>query len=112
MLQGEESTGSRDERQVEIAVVGIGSLTPGETSSRSFWRSVIDGDDLITDVPSSHWNIEDYYDPDPTAQIGFGRGQPRSNRSALVFLQKCPRSFPKSTRSSKVITFRSIFFRI
>src|SRR5262249_46088462 len=28
---------------------------------------VVRGDDLMTDVPPTHWLIDDYYDPDPAA---------------------------------------------
>jgi acyl transferase domain-containing protein/NADP-dependent 3-hydroxy acid dehydrogenase YdfG len=52
-------------RMPPIAVVGIGALFPGETGSDGFWRTIIAGKDCITEVPPSHWLIEDYYDPDP-----------------------------------------------
>ncbi|MAC26947.1 MAG: beta keto-acyl synthase, partial [Myxococcales bacterium] len=50
-----------------IAVVGVSTLFPGSVDSRGFWRDILAGRDLITDVPPSHWLIEDYYDPDPKA---------------------------------------------
>ncbi len=53
--------------QVPVAVVGIGALAPGSTDPTGFWRTVISGRDLITDVPPSRWLVEDHYDPDPTA---------------------------------------------
>lgn len=55
-------------RQVPVAVVGIGSLTPGATDADAFWRTVLDGRDLISDVPAGHWLVSDYYDPDPAAE--------------------------------------------
>ncbi|MDT4986316.1 MAG: hypothetical protein QOI74_410, partial [Micromonosporaceae bacterium] len=55
-------------RQVPIAVVGIGALLPGSPDAGEFWRTVVAGRDLITDVPASRWLVEDYYDPDPAAQ--------------------------------------------
>ncbi|WP_221761184.1 type I polyketide synthase [Kibdelosporangium aridum] len=55
-------------RQQPIAVVGVGALMPGSTDVEGFWRSVLEGRDLITDVPPTHWLVEDYYDPDPAAQ--------------------------------------------
>ncbi|MDQ0792389.1 acyl transferase domain-containing protein [Streptomyces sp. B1I3] len=53
--------------QVPIAVVGIGALVPGATDAAGYWRTVVAGRDLITDVPASRWLVEDYYDPDPAA---------------------------------------------
>ncbi|MCB9660084.1 MAG: SDR family oxidoreductase [Sandaracinaceae bacterium] len=49
-----------------IAIVGVSSLMPGSISADGFWRDILSGKDLITDVPASHWLIEDYYDPDPS----------------------------------------------
>ena len=54
-------------QQTPIAVVGVSALFPGSTDSRGFWADILAGKDLITDVPPSHWLIEDYYDPDPKA---------------------------------------------
>ncbi|MFF5897469.1 SDR family NAD(P)-dependent oxidoreductase [Streptomyces argenteolus] len=53
--------------QVPIAVVGIGALLPGSPGADGFWRTVVAGRDLITDVPASRWLVEDFYDPDPAA---------------------------------------------
>ncbi|MBL8616007.1 MAG: hypothetical protein JNM72_10400, partial [Deltaproteobacteria bacterium] len=50
-----------------IAVVGVSALFPGSTDESGFWRDILAGKDLITDVPAGHWLIEDYYDPDPSA---------------------------------------------
>ncbi len=54
-------------RQVPIAVVGVAALMPGSVNAASFWRNIVSGRDLITDVPPSHWRIDDYYNADPTA---------------------------------------------
>ena len=58
---------STHRKQTHIAVVGVRALFPGSTDSRCFWNDILAGKDLITDVPASHWLIEDYYDPDPKA---------------------------------------------
>ena len=47
-------------QQTPIAVVGVSALFPGSTDARGFWKDILDGRDLITDVPPSHWLIEDY----------------------------------------------------
>jgi acyl transferase domain-containing protein len=53
--------------QQPIAIVGVSALFPGSTDANGFWRDILEGRDLITDVPASHWLVEDYYDPDPSA---------------------------------------------
>jgi len=54
-------------RTTPIAIVGVSALFPGSVEPGGFWRDILAGTDLIRDIPSSHWLIEDYYDPDPTA---------------------------------------------
>ena len=53
-------------RQVPIAIVGMGAIMPGATDVASFWRCLIEGEDLITDVPENRWLVDDHYDPDPS----------------------------------------------
>jgi len=50
-----------------VAVVGTAALLPGSPSVAHFWRILVTGQDLMTDVPSGRWRIEDHYDPDPRA---------------------------------------------
>ncbi|WP_437571742.1 SDR family NAD(P)-dependent oxidoreductase [Sorangium sp. So ce542] len=54
-------------RTPAIAVVGVSAIFPGSLDAHGFWRDILAGTDLITDVPSTHWLVEDYYDPDPSA---------------------------------------------
>ena len=49
-----------------IAIVGVSALFPGSLDATGFWKDILEGNDLITDVPASHWLIDDYYDPDPS----------------------------------------------
>ncbi len=51
-----------------IAIVGVSAIFPGSIDKTGFWRDILAGKDLISDVPPSHWLIEDYYDPDPKAR--------------------------------------------
>ncbi len=48
-----------------IAIVGVSALFPDSINAGGFWQNILDGRDLITDVPPSHWLIDDYFDPDP-----------------------------------------------
>jgi acyl transferase domain-containing protein len=50
-----------------IAIVGVSALFPGSSDATGFWRDILAGRDLLSDVPESHWRIDDYYDPDPKA---------------------------------------------
>jgi malonyl CoA-acyl carrier protein transacylase len=58
---------SKNRQMVPIAVVGVSALFPGSSDARGFWADIMAGRDLITDVPPTHWLVEDYYDPDPAA---------------------------------------------
>lgn len=55
-------------RQTPIAVVGVAALFPGSVEKDGFWQDILAGRDLITDVPTTHWLVEDYYDADPRAR--------------------------------------------
>jgi acyl transferase domain-containing protein/NADP-dependent 3-hydroxy acid dehydrogenase YdfG len=56
-----------DTSPVSIAIVGMAALMPGSPDVSTFWHNIVQGRDLITDVPATHWLIDDYYDPDPAA---------------------------------------------
>ncbi|WP_293064412.1 MULTISPECIES: type I polyketide synthase [unclassified Moorena] len=53
--------------QTPIAIVGMASLLPKARNLQEYWTNIIAKIDCITDVPASHWNVDDYYDPDPRA---------------------------------------------
>ncbi|MFI6956521.1 SDR family NAD(P)-dependent oxidoreductase [Nocardia sp. NPDC050408] len=55
-------------QQIPVAIVGIASLTPGASDSDTFWQTVLRGQDLLSDVPPTHWLIDDYFDPDPATK--------------------------------------------
>ncbi|WP_204800715.1 type I polyketide synthase [Mycobacterium riyadhense] len=46
-----------------IAVVGVSALFPNSPDAEHFWRNIVDGADLLSDIPESHWRLSDYYDP-------------------------------------------------
>ncbi len=45
-----------------IAVVGVSALFPGSLNAEHFWRNIVGGSDLLSDVPESHRNVRDNYD--------------------------------------------------
>ncbi|AKG23070.1 type I polyketide synthase [Calothrix sp. 336/3] len=48
-----------------IAIIGMASLFPQARNLREYWQNIVKKLDCITDVPATHWNIEEYYDPNP-----------------------------------------------
>ena len=50
-----------------IAVVGMGCRFPGDADNpEAFWQLLRDGVDAITPVPPERWDLETYYDADPS----------------------------------------------
>ncbi len=54
-------------QQTPVAIIGMAGLFPQAKNLREYWENIINKVNSITDVPPSRWNIEDYYDPDPSA---------------------------------------------
>ena len=50
-----------------IAIVGMAAMFPKSPDLKGFWHLIRAGVDGITDVPSTHWNPDDYFDADPKA---------------------------------------------
>ncbi len=49
-----------------IAIIGMGCRFPGGANDlESFWQLLHNGVDAIREVPSSRWNIDAYFDPNP-----------------------------------------------
>ncbi|BAZ06456.1 type I polyketide synthase [Calothrix sp. NIES-3974] len=48
-----------------IAIVGMASLFPQSRTLEDYWENIIHQVDCITDVPESHWHVDDYFDPNP-----------------------------------------------
>ncbi|MDC0708165.1 type I polyketide synthase [Stigmatella sp. ncwal1] len=49
-----------------IAIVGMAHRFPGGGDTpEAFWELLRNGKDAISTIPSSRWNIDDYYDPTP-----------------------------------------------
>jgi len=47
-----------------IAVVGVSAIFPGSINATGFWSDILSGKDLLTEVPPSHWLVEDHFDSD------------------------------------------------
>ena len=54
-------------KETPIAIIGMAGLFPEAKNLQEYWENIINKVDCIIDVPESHWNIADYYDPDKSA---------------------------------------------
>jgi acyl transferase domain-containing protein/acyl-CoA synthetase (AMP-forming)/AMP-acid ligase II/acyl carrier protein len=50
-----------------IAVVGIGCRFPGASGPEGFWQLLRDGVDAVGEVPGDRWDVNAFYDSDPSA---------------------------------------------
>jgi acyl transferase domain-containing protein/acyl carrier protein len=49
-----------------IAVIGMGCRLPGGIESpEKLWEALLRGDDLVTEIPADHWDVDEFYDPEP-----------------------------------------------
>ncbi|MFJ1766978.1 type I polyketide synthase [Amycolatopsis sp. NPDC088138] len=52
----------------DVAVVGLSCrFAGGSDTPEKFWTNLVEGRDLVREVPADRWNAADYYDPDRTA---------------------------------------------
>lgn len=51
-----------------IAIIGMACRFPKANDVKEFWKFLMVGGDAITEVPSDRWDMDQYYDPDPTAE--------------------------------------------
>ncbi|MEI6775323.1 MAG: SDR family NAD(P)-dependent oxidoreductase, partial [Chloroflexales bacterium] len=58
------STPATERRLAEpIAVVSMACRFPGADTPEDFWHLLLDGTDVVREVPTERWNAADYYDP-------------------------------------------------
>jgi len=57
-----------------LAIIGIGCLFPKSEDKAAYWATIREGVDAITEIPASHWRVDDLYDPDPkTPDKAYGK---------------------------------------
>ncbi|MBP9111831.1 MAG: type I polyketide synthase [Polyangiaceae bacterium] len=49
-----------------VSVLGLACRFPGAANVDEFWKLILEKRSSITEVPSERWNIDVYYDPDPS----------------------------------------------
>lgn len=53
-------------RREPIAIVGLGCRYPGAANPEQYWTLLRDGRDAVRDVPADRWDVDAFYDADPT----------------------------------------------
>ncbi len=63
------AAGARRAPDVEpVAIVGMAGMLPGSADLDEFWSHLVNGDDLVTEVPPDRWDWQRIYgDPEPGA---------------------------------------------
>lgn len=60
-------------RHEPIAIVGMACRVPGGAEDAdAFWQLLAEGRDVVGEVPADRWDVDAYYDPDPT-KLGKAR---------------------------------------
>jgi acyl transferase domain-containing protein/NADPH:quinone reductase-like Zn-dependent oxidoreductase/acyl carrier protein len=60
-------------RHEPIAIVGMACRVPGGAEDPdAFWQLLVDGRDVVGEVPPDRWDVDAYYDPDPN-KLGKAR---------------------------------------
>ncbi|WP_175747769.1 non-ribosomal peptide synthetase/type I polyketide synthase [Burkholderia ambifaria] len=66
-LRRAEIAALRSDRNEPIAVIGMACRFPGRSDTPSaFWQLLDHARDAVAEVPGERWDIERYYDPDPS----------------------------------------------
>jgi acyl transferase domain-containing protein/acyl carrier protein/NAD(P)-dependent dehydrogenase (short-subunit alcohol dehydrogenase family) len=57
-----------------LAIIGIGCIFPRAVNLREYWHNIKKGIDAITDIPETHWSLDDYFDADQkTPDMTYGK---------------------------------------
>ena len=64
-----------DLEPLDVAVVGMACMFPGSPDLASFWATILDAADRVTEVPAERWDPAIYFDPNATGRDA-GRGTP------------------------------------
>jgi acyl transferase domain-containing protein/NAD(P)-dependent dehydrogenase (short-subunit alcohol dehydrogenase family) len=55
-------------KSVPLAIIGISCIFPEADDLRKYWTNIKNRVDAITDIPDTHWNVDDFYNDDPKAR--------------------------------------------
>jgi len=49
-----------------VAIVGLGAVLPDAPDVPTFWTNLASGRSSISEVPAERWDVDTYWDPDPS----------------------------------------------
>ncbi len=56
------------EQPCDIAIIGMSCFYPKGNSALAYWENVLNRVNAVTEVPATHWDWRNYYDPNPRAR--------------------------------------------
>jgi acyl transferase domain-containing protein len=63
--QRKQQAASKTAHNTPVAIVGMAGIFPQAENLERYWMNILQEVNCITEVPTSRWSVEDYYDPDP-----------------------------------------------
>ncbi|TQS00534.1 SDR family NAD(P)-dependent oxidoreductase [Paenibacillus ottowii] len=57
-----------DQEKDSIAIIGMAGQFPKSKTLTEFWDNLAQGRDCISEIPSTRWSIDEYYDTNPKAE--------------------------------------------
>jgi len=63
--KGQDLTQADSSQPVPVAIIGMGCLFPMADDLDRFWSNIRGRLDAISEVPTTHWRPDDYWDDDP-----------------------------------------------
>ncbi len=58
--------GEKNDLLPPIAIIGLAGILPEAENLHRYWENILNEVNCIREVPPSRWEIDDYYDPDPS----------------------------------------------
>ncbi|MDO9545846.1 MAG: beta-ketoacyl synthase N-terminal-like domain-containing protein [Pelolinea sp.] len=62
-----QNTTRASDPMTPIAIVGMASIMPEAENLDQYWDNIVNEVNCIREVPQSRWNVDEYFDPDPSA---------------------------------------------
>ena len=57
-----------NETLAPVAVIGLAGILPNAENLNQYWNNIINEVNCIREVPPSRWDVDAYYDPDPSIE--------------------------------------------